>query len=224
MAQNTGSPNFLPWPDYTDDADGPDAFENLARATDLSLKGLQNQLTALNTAAATRTLTVSDWIRLGSTAVNKDTPLDINRLAGGTATIFRRYINSGGSGVLQLYRGATVANQLHMVADGDIARIVANGSQVKYFPFAVFTFAVQTPAITAGAGRTATTRVNFPGGRFTQVPAVVLTPWNVDCLVSVLDRTTTWLDIRTTAHMDKGIPATWVHGIVMQARANDAFY
>jgi len=224
MAQTTGAPNNLPWPDYTDDADGPNAFKNLAQATDAALKGLQNQLTALNTAAATKTLTVSDWISLGSTAVNKDTLFDIKRNAGGVATTYRQYVDSSGTAVMQQIRGTTLANQLHLIADGDVARVVANGTQYKYFPFAVFTFTVQTPAITAGAGRTATTRVNFPGGRFTQPPIVVITPWNVDCLVSVLNRGTTWLDIRTTAHMDKGIPATWVHGIVMQARANDAAY
>lgn len=225
MAQNTGAPNNLPWPDYTDDADGPDAFENLARAVDIALKGLANQAAALSTAISTKSLAVTDGLTLGSHAVRKEALFDIRNLStNGHARTFRHYSRtSDGAGIIQVFDGSTRVNELHILPTGDIARVVANGAQAKYFPFAVFTFSLQLPAIAAGAGKIITVRQSFPSGRFTQPPSVVVTPWHVDLLPSIYSRTSTYVDIRCTAHMDKGTPASAVHGIAIQMLAGDAF-
>ena len=223
MAQNTGAPNYLPWPDYTDDADGPNAFERLARQTDLALKGLSNQAAALATAVSTKTLSVADYFVLGSHTVKKESLLDIRNLtSGGHAATTRLYTRtSDGATILQNWDGSTAKNQLHLVPTGDIARVA--GTRVEYFPFATFTGWLGGFSVTAGAGHLQTKRINFPGGRFTQSPCIALASDNPDLLLSVKSRTTAWLDVEATAHMDKAA-AGGCYVIAIQMLANDAFY
>jgi hypothetical protein len=225
MAQNTGSPNFLPWPDYTDDADGPDAFENLARAVDLALKGLTSKLNSFSEAVGTKTLTATDGLTLGSHTVRKEALFDIRNLStNGHTRTFRHYSRtSDGAGIVQVWDGSTRVNELHMVPTGDIARVVSNGARALYLPFAMHTWSVQLPAIAAGTGKFVSLRHGFPSGRFNDPPAILMTPWNVDCLVATAAYTNTYVDIRATAHMDKGVGATWVHGLAVQMLAANAF-
>lgn len=223
MAQNTGTPNFLPWPDYTDDADGPDAFENLARAVDIAIKGLQNQAAALATAVSTKSLAVSDGLTLGSHTVRNEALLDIRNLSSpGHAVTTRLYTRtSDGATILQNFDGSTVKNQLHLLPTGDIARVA--GTRVEYLPFAVFTGSLPGFSVTAGAGHLQTKRINFPAGRFTQIPAIALATNNPDLLLSIKAQSTAWLDVEAAANMDKGATGSG-HVIAIQMLANDAFY